>query len=153
MKLITLGCLWLYYPALLVTGFVGKSVPPAIGWETLNDVRFRKGYNVEVNEFFLYPRFGPTVRALQGKPIAITGYVIPVDAGGSLYVVSRYPMAQCFFCGGAGPESIVQLNFRSNSSRRFRTDETRCFTGTLRLNADNINELNYILENATPCSN
>lgn len=94
-----------------------------------------------------FPRFGPTVKALNGKAISITGYVIPVDLESGTYVISEFPMAACFFCGGAGAESIMQLKFK-RAPRRLKTDERRTFSGTLRLNADNVYELNYILDGA-----
>ncbi|WP_138991693.1 DUF3299 domain-containing protein [Larkinella sp. C7] len=121
--------------------------PQPVSWERLQDVKFKKKWYPEENVIMLYPNFGPSVKVLDGKTVAITGYVIPLDVDHSAYVVSRFPMAQCFFCGAAGPESIVMLKFKS-PVRRFKTDERRTFRGTFRLNADNIYELNYILEKA-----
>lgn len=123
------------------------SVPEAITWDRLRDVQFRKKWYPQEGVVMLYPRFGPTTKALDGKAITITGYVIPIDLENGLYVVSRYPMASCFFCGAAGPESVMSLKFRKQP-RRFRTDERRSFSGVLRLNADNIYEMNYILDGA-----
>jgi hypothetical protein len=123
------------------------SAPQVITWEQLRDVQFRKRWYPAESIVMLVPKFGPSVRALQGKTVAVTGYVIPLDLENGLYVVSRYPMAQCFFCGGAGPESIIALKF-SRLPRRFNTDERHTFSGRLRLNADDIYEMNYILDNA-----
>jgi hypothetical protein len=122
-------------------------LPQTLTWEQLRDVKFKKKWYPEEGLVLLYPRFGPTVKALQGQAVSVTGYVIPVDLELGTYVVSRYPMAACFFCGGAGPESVIMLKFRKQP-RRFKTDERLTFTGTLRLNADNIYEMNYILEGA-----
>ena len=41
----------------------------------------------------------------------------------------------------------MDLRLRKDG-RRFKTDEYHTFSGILRLNSDNIYELNYILENA-----
>ena len=38
-----------------------------IDWETLSDVEFTDVYMEEVDEYFLYPHFGPKVRALGSK--------------------------------------------------------------------------------------
>ncbi|MFN3489957.1 MAG: DUF3299 domain-containing protein, partial [Emticicia sp.] len=46
----------------------------------------------------------------------------------------------------AGPESVVQIKFKK-STKRFNTDDRVTVKGTLKLNADDINELNYILVN------
>ncbi|WP_080054220.1 DUF3299 domain-containing protein [Spirosoma aerolatum] len=132
---------------LLLSSLTVASGPPVIRWEQLRDVQFKKKWYPEESVVMLYPKFGPTVKALNGKAISITGYVIPIDLESGLYVVSEFPMAACFFCGAAGPESIMTLKFK-RLPRKFRTDERRTFSGTLRLNADNIYELNYILDGA-----
>lgn len=121
--------------------------PVQVGWKRLADVRFSRRLNSEVNMYFLYPAFGPSVTALQGKEIVIRGYMIPVDESDNIYVVSAKPMASCFFCGGSGPESIVELQFRKKK-QRFRTDEVRSIRGRLVLNTSDIDHLNYILQDA-----
>lgn len=135
----------LLVPTLLAFGPSGG--PELLTWNRLKDVQFKKKWCAEEGVVMLYPRFGPTVKSLQGKFITISGYVIPIDLESGLYVVSKFPVAACFFCGGAGPESIMMLKFKQ-LTRRFKTDERRSFSGTLRLNAENIYELNYILEGA-----
>ncbi len=97
--------------------------------------------------YFLYPTFGQTVRNLQNKEVQIKGYMIPVDETENIYVLSSQPMAACFFCGGAGPESIIELQFK-NRRRKFKTDEVRSVRGMLQLNNNDIEHLNYILKNA-----
>ncbi|SEJ13705.1 hypothetical protein SAMN04487995_3408 [Dyadobacter koreensis] len=121
--------------------------PLLINWKKLSDVEFTRKLNKEVNMYFLYPTFGPTVKALQGKEIQIKGYIIPVDENENIYVVSAQPMAMCFFCGGSGPESIMELQFK-NKRQRFKTDEVRTVRGVLQLNPNDIEHLNYILKNA-----
>ncbi|WP_138479719.1 DUF3299 domain-containing protein [Dyadobacter bucti] len=133
---------------LLVTGFI--SAGPAvthIDWKKLSDVRFTKKLNKEVSMYFLYPTFGQTVRNLQNKEVQIKGYMIPVDETENIYVLSSQPMAACFFCGGAGPESIIELQFK-NRRRKFKTDEVKNVRGMLQLNNNDIEHLNYILKNA-----
>jgi len=121
--------------------------PLLINWKKLSDVEFTRKLNKEVNMYFLYPTFGSTVKALQGKEIQIKGYIIPVDENENIYVVSAQPMAMCFFCGGSGPESIMELQFK-NKRQRFKTDEVRTVRGVLQLNPTDIEHLNYILKNA-----
>ncbi|MEA5256679.1 DUF3299 domain-containing protein [Arcicella aquatica] len=114
-----------------------------ITWNDLKDVRFKKRLNIELGMFFLYPTFGPKVAVLDGRELIIKGYTIPIDTEGT-FVVSQNPMAMCFFCGKAGPESMIQLKFAK--AHHFKTDEIHSFKGRLRLNTNNVNELNYILE-------
>lgn len=121
--------------------------PIHINWKRLTDVRFTRKLNKELSLYFLYPTFGPSVNALQGKEISIRGYMIPVDENDNIYVISAKPMAACFFCGGAGPESIIELQFRKKK-QRFRTDEVLTVRGKLALNANDVDHLNYILKDA-----
>lgn len=127
--------------------FTFSAEPIAINWKRLTDVRFARKLNTELSMYFLYPTFGPSVNALHGKEISIRGYMIPVDENDNIYVISAKPMAACFFCGGAGPESIIELQFRKKK-QRFRTDEVLTVRGRLILNADNVDHLNYILKDA-----
>ncbi|WP_128543853.1 DUF3299 domain-containing protein [Larkinella soli] len=121
--------------------------PVKLSWETLRDVTFKKKWYPEESVYMLYPTFGPSIQKLNGKSVELTGYVLPVDIESNSYVLSAFPYSACFFCGGAGPESVVSLKFKK-TGRKFKTDERRTFTGTLKLNADNIYELNYIIADA-----
>ena len=118
--------------------------PVKLSWETLRDVTFKKKWYAEESVYMLYPTFGSNIQKLNGKAVELTGYVLPVDLESNIYVLSAFPYSACFFCGGAGPESVVSLKFKK-SDKKFKTDERRTFRGTLKLNADNIYELNYIL--------
>ncbi|GAB3791670.1 hypothetical protein GCM10028819_00490 [Spirosoma humi] len=121
--------------------------PVKLSWEILRDVTFKKKWYAEESVYMLYPTFGQGIQKLNGKTVDLTGYVLPVDLESNVYVLSAFPYSACFFCGGAGPESVVSLKFKK-SDKKFKTDERRTFRGTLKLNADNIYELNYILADA-----
>lgn len=121
--------------------------PVKLSWEVLRDVTFKKKWYAEESVYMLYPTFGQGIQKLNGKTVDLTGYVLPVDLESNIYVLSAFPYSACFFCGGAGPESVVSLKFKK-SDKKFKTDERRTFRGTLKLNADNIYELNYILADA-----
>ena len=117
-------------------------------WQALSDVEFKDVYLEELDAYYWMPTFGPQVMAAEGKEFFITGYMIPVDVDEDFYVLSRYPFANCFFCGGAGPESVIDLRFPGKSERAYQTDDRLSFRGTLRLNADDAYQMNYILEGA-----
>ena len=121
--------------------------PVKLSWEVLRDVTFKKKWYAEESVYMLYPTFGQSIQKLNGKTVDLTGYILPVDLESNTYVLSAFPYSACFFCGGAGPESVVSLKFKK-TDKKFKTDERRTFRGTLKLNADNIYELNYILADA-----
>lgn len=127
--------------------FTFRAEPLQISWKRLADVQFTRKLNKELSMYFLYPTFGLSVNALQGKDISIRGYMIPVDENDNIYVISAKPMAACFFCGGAGPESIIELQFKKKK-QRFRTDEVLTVRGKLVLNVNDVDHLNYILKDA-----
>lgn len=115
-------------------------------WQDLADVQFEEKYYEDVQEYLWYPSFGEKVKAAEGKPVYIAGYVIPVEAG--RYVLSKNTFASCFFCGGAGPETVMELEL-TDPEVLFANDEFRTFKGTFATNDSNIDKLNYILEEAT----
>tara|TARA_Y100000739_G_C20573396_1_gene448948 strand:+ start:270 stop:854 length:585 start_codon:yes stop_codon:yes gene_type:complete len=117
-------------------------------WQLLSDVEFRDVYLEELQAYYWKPTFGPKVLSAEGENFYITGYVIPVDTDEDFYVLSRYPFANCFFCGGAGPETVVDLQFPNKAPREYVTDERLTFAGTLKLNADDIYQMNYIIKDA-----
>jgi len=117
-----------------------------IDWKLLAKVDFVDQYFQEYEAWYLVPDFSEEVKALDGKQVLIKGYVIPLDVDGGLYALSAYPFSACFFCGGAGPESVMSLKFKEKPSR-FDTDDFLNFTGILKLNSDNVEDFNYILEN------
>lgn len=68
-----------------------------------------------------------------GEKVIITGYLIPIDVEDHRYALSKNPFSSCFFCGQAGPETVIELKF-SEDPGRFATDRYLPVEGTLRLN-------------------
>lgn len=115
-----------------------------ITWDDLAKVKFVDKYFPEFEQSFLYPNFSNEVKALEGKEVTITGYFLNLDPEGAVYILSKNPMASCFFCGVGGPETAVELNFIETPP--FKTDEIVTITGVLKLNSDDVNHFNYILK-------
>lgn len=118
-----------------------------VTWKTLSDVRFTDKYSEEVEAYYYYPHFDSSVKALDGKEVHIKGYMLPIDPKKGVYILSKSPYASCFFCGNAGPESIIELKLKPDHPK-FKMDQVVIMKGKLRLNQDNIHECNYILEEA-----
>ena len=120
-----------------------------IDWPLLAKVKWGEKYFKEYDETVYYPDFSPEVLALNGIRVRLSGYIIPVDATSNYYVLSANPYASCFFCGNAGPESVVELQL-TDKKTMFTMDQVATFTGTLKLNWDDLEHCNYILQNAKP---
>jgi hypothetical protein len=84
---------------------------------------------------------------LEGEEISLKEFMLVVDPEKSLYVLSKNPFAECFFCGNAGPESIIELKLKAGHPK-FKMDQVVTMKGRLRLNQDDIYQCNYILEEA-----
>ncbi len=116
-------------------------------WKMLEDVQFKAEEDEETGEMLWYPTFGSNLLMMDESKVAIEGYMIPLDLDKGLYVLSANPFAACFFCGNAGPESVMAIKFVERP-RRFDTDEVVKLEGFLELNSTDVMELNYILNQA-----
>ena len=121
--------------------------PRPVTWRQVQDVVFNRIWDNKLDMPMLYPQFSRGIKSLNGAYISISGYVIPLDVKGGIYVLSANPNNACFFCGGAGPESVMALQLKPGHPR-FKTDDYLTFTGRLRLNEKNIYELYYNLDGA-----
>lgn len=71
----------------------------------------------------------------EGEEVIIAGYLIPIDVEANSYALSMNPFSSCFFCGNAGPETVIELRFAEDPGR-FATDKYLPIKGRLRLNRD-----------------
>lgn len=117
-------------------------LPQQLTWEIMKDVKYKKKYNKSYDQYFDYPVFGGKIKAFDGQKVIIKGYTIPIDVG--LYALSKNPYASCFFCGGAGPETISGLNF-DKTPQRYKTDQFLTVQGVFKLNSTDINKFMYEL--------
>jgi hypothetical protein len=118
------------------------------GWDLLATTRIKKGYDAFLDEEIDKPDFPESLRKMNGQKITLEGYIIPLQQAGSqdYFVLSRFPYQSCFFCGAAGPETVVEVY----ALRSFKfTDERVRVTGTLELNADDPLHLFFLLRDCT----
>ncbi len=132
---------------LLSLASIGAYSQNVLTWEELEDVTFNDMFSVEVGDYYSFPDFGEGPLSLNNKVKQITGYIIPVDAANNYYVLSKFTFNMCFFCGKAGPETIIQLKL-APGHRQFYLDERATFKGVFRLNEDDVNQCNYLLIDA-----
>lgn len=129
--------------------FTGTSLTAQSGnlWKTLSKITYKKEYDELLGFKVDKPVFSKDVKKLEGKNVEIRGYIIPVEGYKSHkeFVFSAFPYNMCFFCGGAGPETVMEV-YAANPVEF--TQEPIILKGTLKLNSDDINRLMYILEEA-----
>jgi len=120
-----------------------------IDWSILSDVKFREKLIKEYNSVYFLPKFGKQPKAIAGKEVILSGYLIPLSADFSQLVLSKTPYASCFFCGQSGPDTVVELELSPDSKRRFfRMDDFVQVTGIFSLSKNAAQSLPYKLTNA-----
>jgi hypothetical protein len=120
-----------------------------VNWKDLLEVTFVRQAHPLLDSADI-PQFTQKVSAMHGKKVIIEGFYIPVEETGdeNIVILSAYPYAQCFFCGQAGVESIIDVLI-DEKLPRIKTDTKVRFSGTFKVNPDNFDFLIYILEDAS----
>lgn len=121
--------------------------PGEEGWTLFARTKFTSKYFKEQNEYFLVPSFDAMILSKRGNEVQIKGHYMPIDMKANSIVLSKFPYASCFFCGGAGPESVAEIVFKDKKPK-FKADQVITVKGTLRLNDKDIDHLNFVLVDA-----
>jgi hypothetical protein len=135
---------WLTLIVLLSAPVVAQ---PMNFWQVLAEVHFENtvdnnGYNIE------RPVFSKYLKSFHGKKTRIKGYMIPIEetGGKGKFMLSSMPFNLCYFCGAAGPETVVEIE--TTQHPKFTTKQI-IMEGTLFLNDKDPNHHIYILKSAT----
>jgi len=133
--------------AILIFGFNLSQAQNKSTWKTLSKVKIEKRFDETLNYEIDFPIFSDEVKALSGKEVTLEGWMIPLDElrGKNYFVLSALPFANCFFCGGAGPETVLEVFLTEDLSF---TEKRVKVKGKLTINADDPLKLMYILQKA-----
>lgn len=132
---------------------VEEDLQPGGVWEDLLQLKFKISFDEEVDDVVFQPKFTELIKSYEGQMIEVEGFIIPhniaADAMGNLddqgdkFMFSAFPLASCFFCGGAGSESVMEA-FPKNPINY--TTKKITLRGRLKLNDKDLMKLPYILE-------
>ncbi|MBK9734870.1 MAG: hypothetical protein IPO92_07855 [Saprospiraceae bacterium] len=116
-------------------------------WKSLSKISYKKEYDELMGFKIDKPVFSESVKAMQGKEIIIKGYIIPVEGYKSHkeFIFSAFPYSSCFFCGGAGPETVMEVE--ALEGVKYVADAI-VLKGIIQLNDKDVNRLMYKLVNA-----
>ena len=116
-------------------------------WKTLSKITYKKEYDEFLGFKIDVPVFGDDVKALDGETVRVKGYIIPVEGYKSHteFILSAFPYNMCFFCGGAGPETVMEVE--SLEPVEYSSEQV-VLEGKLQLNDADINRLMYLLVDA-----
>lgn len=130
------------HDSLLTGAALAASLPADEVWKTMLKTNYEERFGI------IRIEFDESLSALDGHQLHVQGYMIPFEqsaSGHQHFILSYYPYANCYFCGQAGPESVIEVFARSPQPYRQTMVELK---GILRLNADDPDRLFHILEDA-----
>jgi hypothetical protein len=106
--------------------------PKVLVWEILALTTYNNEFK-ENGEMRFKPNFPSPLLDLENEWVSISGYLVPMDVAAKQYALSRNAFKSCFFCGNAGPETVIELRFKEDPGR-FKVDEYLNIKGKLKLN-------------------
>ncbi|WP_111671981.1 hypothetical protein [Algoriphagus litoralis] len=114
-------------------------------WKSLAEV----SYKISEDQFgeLYVPVFSDQIKKLEGKEVEADGYIIPFEGmfKPEHIILSSLPLAECFFCGSGGPETVMEVMMASPIKYTSKRVKVR---GKLTLNATDPEKLMYILKDA-----
>lgn len=133
--------------ALVIGSLYGQSTEKNT-WQSLAKITYTKQYDELLGFKVEVPVFSDEVKKMEGKEITVKGYIIPVEGYKSHteFIFSAFPYNMCFFCGGAGAETVMEVY--ASEAIKYQT-EAITIKGKLHLNDEDINQLMYILKDVT----
>jgi hypothetical protein len=119
---------------------------PSLVWPKLYDIQ----YITAAADFdgLDKPIFSDAARTLNGKEITVPGYLVPFENGAlkaNRFMLSSLPINACFFCGGGGPETVIEI---FSIKQITYTDKPVEIKGKLFLNDKDASQMVYILTSA-----
>ena len=113
-------------------------------WSMLSKITYKKEYDELLGVKVDRPIFSKEIKANEGKEIFLKGYIIPTDGFKSHkeFVFSAFTYSSCFFCGAAGPETVIEVFASEGISY---TSESISIRGKLKLNSTDVNRLMFAL--------
>jgi len=122
--------------------------PVELTWDMLFKVILVEKYSSKHKTKINVPEFDYSLQQLNRKEVIIYGYFIPTTLDGNSFVLSKTPFSSCYFCGSGGVETVMTVKYKGKAPK-YKTDDYIGLKGTFALNSTDVNELIYVLNNAT----
>lgn len=119
-------------------------ITDTLTWSLLGKIDYTKKADKLYGEV-MFPVINLKLKALQGKEVAISGFIIPIDSKN--YAISKNVFAACFFCGKSGPETLMGIKFKGDLPK-LKTDQYVTLRGKFRYNDNDVEDWIYHIENA-----
>lgn len=114
-------------------------------WRDLSEVTYKIGED-DFGELYI-PVFSSKIKGIEGKVVEADGYIIPFEGmfKPEHIILSSLPLAECFFCGSGGPETVMEVMLKNPIKYTSKRVKVR---GKLTLNDKDPEKLMYILVDA-----
>lgn len=119
--------------------------PDTLTWKLLGVIKYVNKPSKDYPDGVMFPIINSTLKAKGQKKIVMSGFIVPID--NVSYALSKNVFASCFFCGQAGPETIMGIKFKG-ATPKLKTDQYVTMEGTFRYNDNDVNDWIYHIENA-----
>ena len=137
-----------FVPLFLLIHAMAFSQTAVEGWRLFSTVKFKTEYFKQHDLYLQVPVLDEKTKANVGCLVTLSGHYLPLDMPDKKIILSKYPYASCFFCGGGGgPESVSEIVF-AQKPPKFYTDQWITVQGKLKINTLDIDRMNFILEDA-----
>jgi len=132
-------------PEAVAKSSLNTTAADTLSWKLLAQIKYVKKASKDYPEGVMFPVVNTTLKAKNKKPIVMSGFIIPID--NKNYALSKNVFASCFFCGQAGPETIMGIKFKA-PNMKLKTDQYVTLQGTFRYNVNDVDDWIYHVENA-----
>jgi len=116
-----------------------------LSWKVLGVIKFVKKPSNDYPDGVMFPIVNSTLKEKNKTKIVMSGFIIPID--NVSYALSKNVFASCFFCGQAGPETIIGIKFKG-ATPKLKTDQYVTLEGNFRYNDSDVNDWIYHIDNA-----
>ncbi len=122
-----------------------------ISWSDFSEITYVEKYDSSLQAIYMMPVFDNKLKAIDGKPVTITGYLFPIDIQSGYYILKadNKPFGCCMSHAGNSNE-LIELRFENIDPKLLEKYATRqiTVTGNFELNENDIMALDLILESA-----
>ncbi|MDG1041094.1 MAG: hypothetical protein P8H13_02095 [Polaribacter sp.] len=144
MKIKSIGLLLLF--VLISKNTFGQQ---EITWQNVVEIYAKEFRLTEKNPTSVLNANTLSLKDVANKKITIKGYFLDLDPNGEWYILSKNPFATCFFCGKAGPETVLELLGFKNEKKKFKSDDLVEVTGVFNTIYTPEGKVSFVLEQAS----
>lgn len=119
--------------------------PDTLTWKLLGEIKYVKKPSKDYPDGVMFPIINSSLKQKGKKKIVMSGFIIPID--NVSYALSKNVFASCFFCGQAGPETIMGIKFKG-ATPKLKTDQYVTLEGVFRYNDNDVNDWIYHVDEA-----